>query len=209
MAAKKTDKASSLVPVDITELGQGLKTAFTGIAMVFGSLGCIDAGAEVAAALSGVKMPKAADGGKTDGEVTDSADAPAAPATATAPATADAADTPATADEADAPDATDEAAEESTGESAEESTGESTEESAKDEIPPEEELPWDGTDTAPAQAPSKVTADDITKVIVAKIKQKRSNNAKIGALLKAYGVEKVSSLPAEKYEAFLTDISQL
>ena len=58
-------------------------------------------------------------------------------------------------------------------------------------------------------AAGSVSADDITKVIVAKIKQKRSNNAKIGALLKTYGVEKVSSLPEEKYEAFLTDISQL
>lgn len=54
-----------------------------------------------------------------------------------------------------------------------------------------------------------ITKDDITSVIVAKIKQKRSNNEKIGQLLKAYGVGALSDLPAEKYEAFLTDISQL
>ena len=54
-----------------------------------------------------------------------------------------------------------------------------------------------------------LTKDDITSVIVAKIKQKRSNNEKIGQLLKAYGVDALSDLPAEKYEAFLTDISQL
>lgn len=54
-----------------------------------------------------------------------------------------------------------------------------------------------------------LTKDDITAVIVAKIKQKRSNNEKIGQLLKAYGVGALSDLPAEKYEAFLTDISQL
>lgn len=64
------------------------------------------------------------------------------------------------------------------------------------------------SDTGQA-APAAVTVDDITKVIVAKIKQKRINNEKIGQLLKTYGVDKVSSLPAEKYEAFLTDISQL
>ena len=58
------------------------------------------------------------------------------------------------------------------------------------------------------QAPV-LTKDDITSVIVAKIKQKRSNNEKIGQLLKAYGVGALSDLPAEKYEAFLTDISQL
>lgn len=57
-------------------------------------------------------------------------------------------------------------------------------------------------------APS-VTQDDITKIIVQKLKKDRSNNEKIGAILKTYGVAKVSELPAGKYEAFLTDLSQL
>ena len=67
-------------------------------------------------------------------------------------------------------------------------------------------------ETPPAQQKPRVpilTKDDITSVIVAKIKQKRSNNEKIGQLLKDYGVGALSDLPAEKYEAFLTDISQL
>lgn len=54
-----------------------------------------------------------------------------------------------------------------------------------------------------------ITQDDITKIIVQKLKKDRSNNEKIGAILKTYGVAKVSELPAEKYEAFLTDLSQL
>ena len=54
-----------------------------------------------------------------------------------------------------------------------------------------------------------ITMDDITKVSGAKIKEKRDDNAKIGSLLKTYGVDKVSGLPPEKYEAFLTDISEL
>ena len=58
-------------------------------------------------------------------------------------------------------------------------------------------------------ATSSVTQDDITKIIVQKLKKDRSNNEKIGAILKTYGVAKVSELPAEKYEAFLTDLSQL
>lgn len=64
---------------------------------------------------------------------------------------------------------------------------------------------------APATATTgtSVTEDDITKIIVRKIKQDRSNNEKIGAILRAYGVVKVSDLPAAKYEAFLTDVSQL
>ncbi|MBR2282832.1 MAG: hypothetical protein IJ874_00205 [Ruminococcus sp.] len=56
---------------------------------------------------------------------------------------------------------------------------------------------------------STVTADDLTKIIVQKIKQNRANSDKIGALLKSYGVEKVSALPQDKYEAFLTDVAQL
>ena len=73
-------------------------------------------------------------------------------------------------------------------------------------------LPWD-EDTgqkAEAEKPAvTISKDEITAVSVAKIKQKRSNNEKIGQLLKAYGVGQLSELPAEKYEAFLADISQL
>ena len=75
----------------------------------------------------------------------------------------------------------------------------------------------DGTDKVPevkqeetlATTGTSVTEDDITKIIVRKIKQDRSNNEKIGAILKTYGAAKVSDLPASKYEAFLTDVSQL
>lgn len=54
-----------------------------------------------------------------------------------------------------------------------------------------------------------ITKDEITAVIVAKIKKKRDNNEKIGQLLKAYGVAQLSDLPTEKYEAFLADVSQI
>ena len=65
-------------------------------------------------------------------------------------------------------------------------------------------------DPAPASDQTQtVTVDDITKIIVRKVKQDRTNNEKIGALLKTYGVARVSELPTAKYEAFLTDISQL
>ena len=75
----------------------------------------------------------------------------------------------------------------------------------------------DGTDKVPevkqeetpATTATSVTEDDITKIIVRKIKQDCSNNEKIGAILKTYGVAKVSDLPKAKYEAFLTDVSQL
>ena len=65
-------------------------------------------------------------------------------------------------------------------------------------------------DPAPASDQTQtVTVDDITKIIVRKVKQDRTNNEKIGSILKTYGVARVSELPTAKYEAFLTDISQL
>jgi len=91
-----------------------------------------------------------------------------------------------------------------------------------EEIISEEELPPDTASekqkapTPPEQPPQKakeqassITADDLTKIIVQKIKQNRSNSEKIGAILKTYGAAKVSELPPDKYEAFITDVSQL
>lgn len=39
--------------------------------------------------------------------------------------------------------------------------------------------------------------------------QSKAGNEKIGRLLKTYGVAQLSDLPAEKYEAFLADVSQI
>lgn len=69
----------------------------------------------------------------------------------------------------------------------------------------EQESPF----AAKTQSAVTITKDDITAVIVAKIKKKRDNNEKIGQLLKTYGVAQLSDLPAEKYEAFLADVSQI
>ena len=78
---------------------------------------------------------------------------------------------------------------------------------AVEEQPVQKEEP---AESKPADTPApSVTQDDITKIIVQKLKKDRSNNEKIGSILKTYGVAKVSELPAEKYEAFLTDLSQL
>ena len=94
---------------------------------------------------------------------------------------------------------------------------ESPAEEAKEELPdfPDDsadDLPFDldTTQKAETEQPAvTISKDEITAVIVAKIKQKRSNNEKIGQLLKTYGVGQLSELPAAKYEAFLADISQL
>ena len=102
-----------------------------------------------------------------------------------------------------------------------------------EEIIAADDLPWDTEpaetkeqDTAPAPEPetappkkkaaakkkpeqTALTADDLIRVVTQKIKKDRSNKEKVLALLKSYGAAKVSDIPQDKYEAFLTDVSQL
>ena len=91
-----------------------------------------------------------------------------------------------------------------------------------EEIISADDLPWD---TEPEEKPkeqpkkkapakkqepaSELTADDLIRVVTQKIKQNRANKDKVLTLLKSYGAAKVSDIPADKYEAFLTDLSQL
>lgn len=100
-----------------------------------------------------------------------------------------------------------------------------------EEIIAADDLPWDTEpeqqkqaeppkQNAPAQPKPKAAAkkkpeqtelssDDLIRVVTQKIKKDRSNKEKVLALLKSYGASKVSDVPADKYEAFLTDLSQL
>ena len=157
MTKKNENNSGSLVLVDAELLSQGLKTAFTGIAMVFDSLGASGAADEIKAAQETSPSPTISAASQVSSETEEKEKMEALPF------------------------------------DPEPKTPDKPAEPAADKLTP---------------APS-VTIDDITKVIVAKIKKKRDNNARIGALLKSYGVEKDSSLPPETYEAFLTDISEL
>lgn len=95
-----------------------------------------------------------------------------------------------------------------------------------EEIISADDLPWDTEpeqpeEPKPAEKPkpkkaakraepaSELTADDLIRVVTQKIKKDRTNKDKVLALLKSYGAAKVSDIPADKYEAFLTDLSQL
>mgnify|MGYP004516187677 FL=1 len=96
-----------------------------------------------------------------------------------------------------------------------------------EEIIAADDLPWDTEPKQPEEpeapkeqpkkkaAPKKkqeqttLTADDLIRVVTQKIKKDRSNKEKVLALLKSYGAAKVSDIPADKYEAFLTDVSLL
>jgi hypothetical protein len=62
-------------------------------------------------------------------------------------------------------------------------------------------------DPAPASDQTQtVTVDDITKIIVRKVKQDRTNNEKIGSILKTYGVARVSELPTAKYDEVILEV---
>ncbi len=90
-----------------------------------------------------------------------------------------------------------------------------------EEILAADDLPWDTESEQPKEQPKKkatpkkkpeqtaLSPDDLIRVVTQKIKKDRSNKDQILALLKSYGAAKVSDVPADKYEAFLTDLSQL
>lgn len=77
------------------------------------------------------------------------------------------------------------------------------------ELPTETKAEQEKTPQESEKAAVAVTPNDITRIIVRKIKQNKENNEKILMILKTYGVEKVSDLKPEKYEAFVTDLAAL
>ena len=86
------------------------------------------------------------------------------------------------------------------------------EKSEQDNTPataPEPESPKKKATSKKKQEQTALTADDLIRVVTQKIKQNRANKEKVLALLKSYGAAKVSDIPPDKYEAFLTDVSQL
>ena len=182
MTGLKKKAAEQLITVDARKLGQGLKTTFEGVALVFDSLG-VDAGFDI----EEKKSTKA----KPAQEVKDEAE------DAVIDATAD------TAGEGDT--SSDDSA------SSDTSENEVVEEPAEEKSRAEEEKVKEPekTETAKTAAVPTISLDDVTKIIVQKIKQNRSNNEKIGQILKTYGVAKVGELDPSKYEAFLTDLSEL
>ena len=64
--------------------------------------------------------------------------------------------------------------------------------------------------TEPSEpAKSSISLDDITKVIVEKIKQDRGNRERIEAIVHEYGVSVISQLDEANYEAFLAELASL
>lgn len=136
----------SEVIVEVSKLGQGLKTAFEGIAMIFDSLGV---------------------GTKTDSILK-----------------------PFNSDEANDTDAVQPLSE----------TSKSIQKNAQEA--PE-------ASSTSKSSKSSITADDITRVIVEKIKQDANNNKKIEEIVHNYGVSMISQIPNSKYEAFMAELASL
>lgn len=186
MAAKKKNAetveatAPSVIAVDARKLSHGLKMTFEGMAMVFDSLG-VDVG------VTAVKTDDAKTA--TPADSIDPADKSAAEKVNSSAKTV-------SEEHNTAPDAEDQNV-------ATEAEPSATETVDAADAPVAEAQPDASEPT------STVSLDDITKIIVQKIKQNRKNNEKIGSILKTYGVAKVGDLPASKYEAFLTDLSAI
>ena len=185
MAAKKKNTetvdsaAPSVIAVDARKLSHGLKMTFDGMAMVFDSIG-VDVG------VTAVKTDDARTA--TPADPIDPAD-PAGDKLSSV---------------------------EETVSEEHDTTPDAEVQSAADDTVPSEAETVDAADAPDAEAQpdaseptSTVSIDDITKIIVQKIKQNRKNNEKIGSILKTYDVAKVGDLPASKYEAFLTDLSAI
>ena len=88
------------------------------------------------------------------------------------------------------------------GESNVEKTDKATEETDTTSIQPQEkteEKSQEEKPQKPGNTARPITTDDITRIIVRKIKQNKDNNEKIGQVLKTYGVERVSDLKPEQY----------
>ena len=189
MTRSKKKPVTQLVTVDAAKLSQGLKTAFEGVAMVFDSLG-VDAGFDVAEKeeLTESKAAAKKTGKKPESRQEDPVDAVQEETDETENAGTDTAGGDGNSD----PD----------GVSAAVDDGEV-------DTPAEEAQAEEPQETETAEQVSKVTLDDVTKIIVQKIKQDRGNNQKIGQILKTYGAAKVGELDSKKYEAFLTDIAAL
>ena len=203
MAVKKKDKmvdgmtkraSTQFITVDAGKLSKGLKTTFEGVAMVFDSIGVP---VEVGTIQSTAPAEKAEK--KREVEMMEKAEAEPKPEPEPEPK----------------PEPTT-VVDTQKGEAAVEEKSPAEEPAPVAEVAAEPESPAAEPATVAEEPDAKTTPaapvisiDDITKIIVQKIRQNRNSNKKIAAILKTYGVAKVSELPADKYEAFLTDLAAI
>ena len=182
-SSKKT--MEQVVVVDARKLSQGLKATFEGVAMVFDSLGVeADIGVNAVPEKKAAKAKATKSGKAVEEAAEERIEGPAV-------------------ENDTVMEANDEA--ENTGDDAAGDTGTSDNADVSPDCSDDIEV----DETQEEETTSTISPDDVTKIIVQKIKQDRSNNEKIGQILKTYGAAKVGELDPKKYEAFLTDVAAL
>lgn len=175
-----------VVAVNVATLSQGMKMMFEGCAMIFDSLGAD--GSVISAAVPGASVAE---------------ESKPVTKTAVAPTKAE------PVKEEENAETQQEAEPEADAQKAEVQKAEVQKpESQKAEAQKPESQKAAPTETSKDPV-STVTVNDIIRIASAKITANRKNSEKIGALVRSYGVSKMSELPEDKFEAFLTDISQL
>lgn len=184
--------SNQMISVDIAKLGMGMKSIFTGCALLFDSLGVSGEAMEQMNELADTAVKQSAPVAEKQSspsrtQQTESTAATTDKAAATTPETA------ATTDKAAA------AVTNATAARAAKTTA------AEDFPPADDEPPFDTEDKPAVQ----ISVKDLQKVAAQKITTNRKNSAKIQQLLTTYGCGTMSEIPEDKREAFLNDLAQL
>lgn len=189
--ATETPETDQLIAVDAGKLSLGLQTVFEGVSMIFASLGvnapCCTAGAE-----------KGSEKEKQINDASDPGNDVVTPAVTPEEETQESS-------ESEVPEKADDKELSDSGGSKGSNESNGVDGSNKSDKS-------DKADEAGAKevkAEPSISLDDLTQLIVQKIKQNRSNNEKISQLLKTYGATKLIELDPAKFEEFQTEVTAL
>lgn len=173
------------VPIDAGRLTDGLKTMFFGLSEVFASLGQQAQGEGFRKTADDIGVSEKKISSNISNKTSASSDS----------SKADTADDSAGVAKKPEKDLTAEAAEEA-------------KKVSRDTPKAAEKATEDKAEEKPAQT-SSVTMPEIIKIVTKKIEADRGNSAKIGEIVKSFGIGKLTELTEDKYEAFLTQLTAL
>ena len=189
--ATETPETDQLIAVDAGKLSLGLQTVFEGVSMIFASLGvnapCCTAGAE-----------KGSEKEKQINDASDPGNDVVTPAVTPEEETQESS-------ESEVPEKADDKELSDSGGSKGSNESNGVDGSNKSDKADEA----DEAGAKEVKAEPSISLDDLTQLIVQKIKQNRSNNEKISQLLKTYGATKLIELDPAKFEEFQTEVTAL
>ena len=216
MKKNETIDTNRIVHVDLGKLSEGLALTFGGVTKVFESLGAEAVpGFGTVSAVEGEKGEEAVDTADTTGttETTDTAVSSAAEKRTAKTASKKPAKTQNEPEkvEDEAVGKTDAEAAEPTAQSSDNGQETAQETVQETREAPAGDAPSDDTTAAGENVAggSPFTLNDIMKIAAQKMAKDAGVTEKIGALVKTYGVSTLKELPEEKFEAFMTDLTQI